>query len=85
MHEALILVARAIALAHDHWRWTVERRRPRSGKIAVLEERVRQLEAEGALLRSRFLRLPGRRRPHYRQHERLSPWLREVPPTTVSG
>jgi putative transposase len=71
MHEALILVARAIALAHDHWRSTVGRRRPLSGKIAVLEERVRQLEAEGALLRSRFLRLPGLRRPHYRHHERL--------------
>lgn len=70
MHEALILIARAIALAHDHWRSTVGRRRPLSGRIAVLEERVQQLEMENALLRSRFLRIPGLRRPHYRRHER---------------
>lgn len=71
MHEALLLVARAIALAHDRWRSTVGRRGPLSGQIAVLEERVRQLEAEGALLRARFLRVHGLRRPHYRHHERL--------------
>ena len=71
MHEALLLVARTITLAHDHWRGAIGRRRPLSGKIAVLEELDRQLEAEGALLRARFLRVPGLRRPHYRQHERL--------------
>jgi transposase InsO family protein len=71
MHEALILIARAIALAHDRWRARVGTRRPLSGKIAVLEERVQRLEAENALLRARFLRLPARRRPHYRPHERL--------------
>ena len=71
MQEALILIAQAISLAHDHWRRTVGRRRPLSGKIAVLEERVEQLEAENRLLRARFLRVPGLRRPHYRRHERL--------------
>ncbi|MDJ0522811.1 MAG: integrase core domain-containing protein, partial [Planctomycetota bacterium] len=71
MHEALLLVARAIALAHDRWRRTVGRRRPLSGKIAILEERVQRLEVESDLLRARFLRLPPRRRPHYRPHERL--------------
>ena len=71
MHEALILIARAIALAHDRWRTTGGRRRPLSGKIAVLEERVQKLEAKNALLRSRFLRIAGLRRPHSRRHERL--------------
>ena len=71
MPEALILIAQAISLAHDHWRRTVGRRRPLSGKIAVLEEHVEQLEAEVALLRTRLLRIPGMRRPHYRRHERL--------------
>jgi putative transposase len=47
------------------------RRRSLAGRIAVLEQRVACLEAEGALLRARFLRLPGRRRPHYRRHERM--------------
>jgi putative transposase len=71
MHEALMLIARAIALAHDRWRARIGTRRPLSGKIAVLEERVQRLKAENALLRARFLRLPARRRPHYRPHERL--------------
>ena len=71
MHEVLIFIARAIAHAHDRWRLTIGRRRSLSGKIAVLEERVTRLEAESALLRARFLRMPGRRRPHYRRHERL--------------
>ena len=71
MHQALLLVASAIALAHDRWRQHVGRRRLLSGRIAVLEERVARLEAESTLLRSRFLRVPGRRRPHYRRHERL--------------
>ena len=71
MHQALLLVATAIARAHDRWRLDVARRRMLSGKIAVLEERVARLEAEGALLRARFLRVPGQRRPHYRSHERM--------------
>ena len=71
MHEALILIARAIALAHDQWRSTIGRRRPLSGKIAVLEGRLERLEAENTLLRARLLRVPARRRPHYRPHERL--------------
>jgi len=71
MHEALILIARVIAVAHDRWRSTVGRRRPLSGKIAVSEERLRRLEAENTLLRARLLRVPARRRPHYRPHERL--------------
>jgi len=62
MHEALILITRAMALAHDHWRTTVGRRRQLSGKVAVLEERVQQLETENALFRSRLLRVPGLRR-----------------------
>ena len=71
MHKALILIARAIALAHDHWRRSVGRRLSLSGHVAVLEERVRRLEAESALLRARLGRVPARRRPRYRAHERL--------------
>jgi len=71
MHEALILIARAIALAHDHWRHTIGRRRLLSGKIAVLEKQVQRLRAENALLRARWSRVPARRRPHYRRNERL--------------
>lgn len=71
MHEALIVIARAIALAHDHWRRTIGWRRPLSGKIAVLEEHVQRLRAENALLRSRWLRVPAKRGPHYRRNERL--------------
>jgi transposase-like protein len=71
MHQALIVIARAIALAHDHWRRSVGRRLSLSGQIAVLEERVRRLEAENAPLRARLVRVPARRRPRYRAHERL--------------
>jgi hypothetical protein len=63
MHQALILVARAIALAHDQWRRSVGRRLSLSGQIAVLEERVSRLEAENALLKARWIRVPARRRP----------------------
>jgi transposase-like protein len=70
MHQALILIARAIALAHDHWRRSVGRRLSLSGHVAVLEERVRRLEAENALLRARLGRVPARRRPRYRAHQR---------------
>ena len=71
MHEALIWIARAIARAHDHWRHTIGRRSPMSGKIAVIEEQLRRVRAENALLRGRWSRVPGRRRPHYRPHERM--------------
>jgi hypothetical protein len=71
MHEALIWIARAIALAHDHWRCSIRRRRPLSGKIAVLEEQVQRLRAENKLLLSRWLRVPAKRRPHYRRNERM--------------
>ena len=71
MHQALLLVATAIARAHDHWRWHIGRRPSLAGKIAVLEERAAQLHKMAPLLRIRFLRIPGRRRPHYRRHERL--------------
>ena len=63
MHEALTWIARAIALAHDHWRTTFGRRRPLSGKIAVLEEQVQRLRVENDLLRARWLRVPAKRRP----------------------
>lgn len=71
MHEALLIIARAIALAHDHWRSAIGRRRPLSGRISSLEERVKRLEAENDLLRARFRRLPPRRRPRYLPYERL--------------
>jgi hypothetical protein len=71
VHQALILIVRAIALAHDHRRRSVGRRLFLSGHVAVLEERVRRLEAENALLRARLVRVPARRRPRYRAHERL--------------
>ncbi len=71
MHEALLLIARVIGCAHDRWRRTIGRHRPLSGKIAILEERVRRFEAENDLLRARFRRLPPRRRPRYLPHERL--------------
>ncbi len=75
MHEALILITRAIALARAHWRRAIDRRLPMSGKIGVLEECLQQLRAENALLRARWHRLPGKRRPHERRHERLEiPW-----------
>ena len=66
-----MILGRAIALAHDHWRRSVGRRFSRSAHIAVLEERIARLEAENALLRTRLLRVPARSRPRYRAHERL--------------
>ena len=58
MHHALLLVAAALARAHDIWLLRVGRRRSLAGRVAVLEQRIARLEAEGALLRARFLRLP---------------------------
>ena len=71
MHEALILIARTIALADDHRRRAIGRRMSMSGQVAVLEERLQRLRVENALLRARWHRLPGKRRPHHRRHERL--------------
>ena len=71
MHHALVLVAAAIAHAHDAWLVTLGRRLSLTGRVALLEDRVARLETEAALLHSRFLRVPGRRRPHYRRHERM--------------
>jgi putative transposase len=71
MNQALILIGRAIALAHDHWRRSVGRRLSLASHIAVLEERIGRLEAQIALLRARLVRVPARRRPRYRAHERL--------------
>ena len=72
MHTALFLVATAIARAHDAWLLRLGRRRALAARVARLEERVARLEAENDLLRTRFLRVPSRRRPHYRKHERLA-------------
>ena len=71
MHEALITIAGMIALAHDHWRATAGRRRPLSGKVAVLEEQAQRLRAECALLRARMRRIRPMRRPHHRRSERI--------------
>jgi len=71
MHEALITVARMIALAHDHWRATIGQRRPLYGNVAILEEQLQRLRAEKTLLQRRMQRVPAKRRPHYRREERL--------------
>lgn len=70
MLQALLVVSRHIALAHDHWRRRLGRR-PLSGEVSRLEERARRLEAENTLLRRRILRIPARRRPYYRPWERM--------------
>ena len=71
MLQALLLISRHIAFAHDRWRATVSRKRPLSGRISILEERIARLEVENTLLRTRLLRMPARRRPRYRPWERL--------------
>ena len=70
MLDAMILIARHIALAHDRWRVGLGRR-PLSGEVSRLEERVQRVEAENELLRRRIGRVPARRRPYYRPWERL--------------
>ncbi len=72
MHQILVFIMEQIALAHEHWRATVGRARPLSGRIATLEERIAQLEAEADLLRCRLCRIRPRNRPHYRPTERLA-------------
>ena len=57
MHQALALIGTAISLAHDRWRSGIGRRRPLSGTIAALEQRISQIETENVLLRRRVLRL----------------------------
>ncbi len=70
MHELLLLITGAIARAHDRWRSSLGRR-PLSGEISRLQERVARVEAENELLRRRLLRVPARRRPYYMPWERL--------------
>jgi hypothetical protein len=70
MHDALLFIATANARAHDCYLLRLARRH-QAGKLVRLQERVARLEAENAILRARFLRLPARRRPHYRRHERM--------------
>jgi len=70
MLRALLVVARAIALAHDRFRTALSR--PLAAGIDALRERIARLEAENALLRARLERLHPRRRPRYRPWERLA-------------
>ncbi|MGH7163191.1 MAG: DDE-type integrase/transposase/recombinase [Planctomycetota bacterium] len=70
MLRALLVVARAIALAHDRFR--VARCRALASEIGVLRERIARLEAENGLLRARLHRLHPRRRPRYRSWDRLA-------------
>lgn len=72
MVRALLLVAREIALAHDHWRARFARRRPLAAENAALRETVDRQRAQIELLRARLLRLHPRRRPRYRAWERLA-------------
>jgi putative transposase len=70
MHDALLFIAATIARAHDRCLLRLARRH-QAGELVSLQERVARLEAENAILRARFLRVPARRRPHYRRHERM--------------
>jgi putative transposase len=72
MIHALLLVAREIALAHDHWLAALARRRPLAAENAALRETVERQRAQIELLRARLLRLHPRRRPRYRRWERLA-------------
>jgi len=71
MQQILLLVGRALALAHERWRMTLGQRLSRAARIAVLEERVERLERELAIVRARFLRVPAPNRPRFRPAERL--------------
>jgi hypothetical protein len=57
MVQALLLIARWIAAAHDRCCATVATRRPLLVKVAVLRERVERLRAENDLLRARLGRM----------------------------
>ncbi len=71
MPRALLLVARWIAAAHDHWRAAASRRFPLRARIDVLEETVARLREENDLLRARLRRMDPRRRPRNAPVERL--------------
>jgi putative transposase len=71
MVHALLLVARWIAVAHDHWRTSVADGRPRDVEIALLKERLERVRSENDILRERLARIDPRRRPHYRPWERM--------------
>ena len=72
MLQVLLVVARAIALGADRWRARVACRRPMLAEISVLRERLDAALEQNALLRARLGRVPHRRRPQYRRHERLA-------------
>ena len=72
MLQVLLVVARAIALGADRWRTRVAHRRPMLVEISVLRERLDAALEQNALLRARLGRVPHRRRPQYRSHERLA-------------
>ena len=57
MHQALLLVARAISLAHDRWQQGVGGRRSLSGRIDVREERVARTERRQRVYDHRLIRL----------------------------
>jgi hypothetical protein len=78
VHDALILIARAVALAPDQWRSSIGRLRSLSGKIAGIEEQVQRLGAENELLRARWLRVPAKRRPHYRSVKAIETRLQRL-------
>ena len=72
MLKAILVISRAIAVAHDRWRTRVAPRRPMLVEISVLRERVECIREENDLLRARLRRVPSRQRPHYQRHERLA-------------
>ena len=72
MRQALLAVARSIALAVHRWRTSATPRRPMVVEICVLRERLEGLREQNDLLRARLRRLAPKRRPHYRRHERLA-------------
>ena len=72
MLQVLLVVARAIALGADRWRARAASRRPMLVEISVLRERLDAALEQNALLRARLDRVPHRRRPQYRRHERLA-------------
>jgi putative transposase len=71
MVNALLLIARWIAAAHDRWCATTATRRPLRVEVDVLKELVERLRAENDLLRGRLGRMESARRPRYWPWERL--------------
>ena len=72
MLQVLLVLAPTIALGADRWRTRVARRRPMLVEISALRERLDAALEQNALLRARLDRVPHRRRPQYRRHERLA-------------